>query len=291
MLLTLLGLAGVSASGPLMAATAAPAFAIALLRNLFATIVIAPATFFGPQRRELTRLAPTTVLLTVGAGVALAGHFAFWITALTLTSVAAAVALVAMQVLWVIVINAVFKERSGGAVVMGALVAVAGVFVITGVDLQFSRDALLGDVYALLGGFFAAVYVVIGARARVAMSTTNYTFVCYGTCSVVLAGLCIVTQTPFTGWSAKAWTLIVVVTLTAQLLGHSVFNHLLAVMSPVVISLVLLLEVPAAALIAAIALGERLPAATWGGLLLILTGLAVVTLLGPRAAASAPAAT
>ncbi|MBA2418954.1 MAG: EamA/RhaT family transporter, partial [Nocardioidaceae bacterium] len=62
----------------------------------------------------------------------------------------------------------------------------------------------------------------------------------------------------------------------AQLLGHSVFNHLLAVMSPAVVSLLLLLEVPAAALLAGLFLGQTPPIGVYVGLVLILVGLAVV---------------
>lgn len=64
----------------------------------------------------------------------------------------------------------------------------------------------------------------------------------------------------------------------AQLLGHTVFNHLLAVISPLVVSMTILLEIPGAAILAAIFLGEELPGGTYAGLAVILGGLAVVLL-------------
>ena len=73
--------------------------------------------------------------------------------------------------------------------------------------------------------------------------------------------------------------------MSAQLLGHSVFNHLLATMSPTVVSLVLLLEVPGAALLAAVFLGQAPPWGVYAGLLLILAGLGA----GGRVALAAPA--
>ena len=78
------------------------------------------------------------------------------------------------------------------------------------------------------------------------------------------------------GFSTRSWLLIVAVTLAAQLLGHSLFNHLLAVMSPIVISLIILLEVPGAALLAGLFLGQTPPWGVYVGLTLILIGLAVV---------------
>jgi drug/metabolite transporter (DMT)-like permease len=81
---------------------------------------------------------------------------------------------------------------------------------------------------------------------------------------------------------------LVAVTVAAQLLGHSVFNHLLAVMSPTLVSLVLLLEVPGAALLAAVFLGQAPPVGVYAGLALIVAGLALVVVRGGAVPAEAP---
>jgi drug/metabolite transporter (DMT)-like permease len=97
---------------------------------------------------------------------------------------------------------------------------------------------------------------------------------------------CLIGRVDLAGYDAKNWALIVGVTLAAQLLGHSVFNHLLAVMSATVVSLVLLLEVPGAAILAGIFLGQAPPIGVYVGLVLICGGLAVV--VRARNAATAP---
>ncbi len=61
-------------------------------------------------------------------------------------------------------------------------------------------------------------------------------------------------------------------------MGHTAFNHLLGTMSPLLVSMIILLEIPGAALLAAVFLGETLPAGTYSGLGLILAGLTVVVL-------------
>lgn len=280
-LLLAVAILGVSASGPLMAATTAPALAIAFWRNATATVLLAP-TALTTGRRELAGQSHRRWLLVGFAGVMLAAHFATWISSLKLTSVAAAIALVSMQVLWVVLIDVVRGVRPGLAVVVGCALAIGGVFVITGVDLSLSRDALIGDGLALAGGLFAALYVVAGARARETLGTTTYTFLVYGVCALTMLAVCLASGVQLGGFAARDWALIAAVTVCAQFLGHSVINHLLAVMTPVVISLALLLEVPVGAMLAAIFLGEALPWATYGGLVLILAGLAVVTLARGR---------
>lgn len=273
--LLMLGVLGVSASGPIMAATAAPALAIAFWRNALGAVIMGGpavvskrAEFTGLGRRDFYRLAV--------AAVALALHFACFVTALKLTSVAAATALVCLQVAWIALFDALRGSRPSTAVVLGLGIAFFGVVIITGFDLSLSPQALLGDVLALAGGALAGIYQMAGAAARRTLSTGTYTTLCYGGCAGILLGMCLVFQQPLNGFSPAAWIGILAVTLVAQIMGHSVFNHLLAVMSPLVVSMVILLEIPGAAVLAAVFLDEQLPAGTYAGLGLILVGLAVV---------------
>lgn len=278
--LVVVAVLGVSASGPLMASIAAPALAIAFWRNAAATAVLAPFAA-ARSRTELRALDRRHVLLTVLAGVMLAGHFAAWVTALQLTSVAAATALVSTQVVWVVALDHLTGHRASRPVLLGCTLAVAGVLLVTGVDLTLSTRAVVGDLLAVLGGAFAAAYLVCGRAVRTRLSTTGYTAACYGTCALVLAVAALTTGTRLTGFSTETWLLLGAVTVSAQLLGHSLLNHLLGVMSPTLISLLLLLEVPGAALLAAVFLGQAPPWAVYAGLALILAGLAVVTLVRP----------
>jgi drug/metabolite transporter (DMT)-like permease len=170
--------------------------------------------------------------------------------------------------------------------VVGLVTAFAGVLVVSGVDLSLSTRALVGDVLALVGGMAAAAYTVIGSRARQTASTTTYTFVCYGTCATLLAVASLVSGQHLTGYPLKQWGLLLLVTATAQLMGHSVFNHLVATTGPMLVSLALLLEVPGASLLAAVFLGQTPPAAAIAGLVVILAGMALVVVNNrtPRAA-------
>ncbi len=286
LVLALVGVLGVSASGPLMASIAAPALVITFWRNGLATLVIAP--FAVSRRGELRTAGQRTLLLTVAAGVLLAAHFAAWVSALKLTSVASATALVSLQAGFVVLIDRLRGRSVRRAVVMGLLVSFAGVLVVSGVDLSLSSRSLIGDLLALAGGAFAAAYTVLGGHVRQSLSNTAYTVLCYGTSALVAVVVCLVAGLPLIGYDGRTWGGLVAVTVSAQLLGHSVFNHLLAVVSPTVVSLVLLLEVPGAAALAAVFLGQAPPIGVYAGLLLVLSGLAVVVLRGQRPSVEAP---
>jgi drug/metabolite transporter (DMT)-like permease len=274
------GVVAVSLSGPLMAAAVVPPLAIAFWRNGFATLALAPAAATrrraevrGLDRRQLGRI--------VLSGTALALHFGTWVTSLTLTSVASATAIVCLQMAWIAAWQLLRGERFDLRTGLGLVLAFAGVLVVSGVDLTVSVQALVGDVLALVGGMAAAAYTVLGSRARETTSTTAYTFVCYGTCAALLAVACAVAGQPLAGYPAAQWGLLLLVTATAQLLGHSVFNHLLATTGPLLVSLALLLEVPGASVLAALILGQTPPVGALAGLLVILAGMALVVVGRP----------
>lgn len=270
------GVIGVSMSGPLIAAAGAvPALAMSLWRSGLGALSLAPRGLTA-SRRELLALPRQQVVRSCFAGVMLACHFAAWTASLKYTSVASATALVCLQVAWVVLIARFSGTRVTTRVWQGLGLALAGVLVVSGVDLSISTRALAGDALALLGGVFAALYVTVGGRVREQASTTTYGLLCYSTSAVLLLIACAATGTQMAGFSTRSWLLIAGVTLASQILGHSVFNYLLATISPTTVSMTFLLEVPGAALLAGLFLGQSPPLTVYGGLLLILVGLALV---------------
>jgi len=270
-----IGVAAVSTSGPIIAATAAPALAIAFWRNAMAASVLAPWTLLR-HRDELFALSGRARRLAVVAGVFLAAHFATWVPSLRFTSVASATALVSTQPVWA----ALLARRAGAHIAraawVGIVVAVCGAVVLTGADISASGRALTGDLLALAGGMFAAAYMVAGSAVRRHVSTATYTTVCYTTTATLLLITCIVAGSALSGYPASAWARIVAVTAGAQFLGHSLFNRVLRTVSPTMVSLAILFEVPGAALVAAVWLDQTPPAAALPGLVMLLAGIAVV---------------
>ncbi|WSA47675.1 DMT family transporter [Streptomyces sp. NBC_01803] len=269
---------GVSLSGPLVAATAAPALAVAFWRNALAVAGLAPVVALrGRLRTELAGVGSRALLLSLAAGAALAAHFALWLPSLRLTSVASSVALVTTTPIWTTLLLRLSGHRPPVAVGLGSAVAFAGVLLLTGVDLAVSAEALAGDALALAGGITAAGYVLIGAEVRRTVSTTAYTFLCYTTTAVLLLAVCLmVGVSPVGGYSGETWLKLGVLTVAAQLLGHSLLNRVVRGLGPSITSTALLLETPGAALVAAVWLGQLPPAAACPALAVILLGLALV---------------
>jgi drug/metabolite transporter (DMT)-like permease len=266
----------VATSGPLIAAAVVPALAIAFWRNAMASAVIVPAVLLR-RRGELAGLDRRERRLALLAGLLLALHFATWVPAVTMTSVASATALVGTQPVW----SALIAKRRGQevtrAVWFGIGLSLSGAALLTGADFQISGMALVGDLLALVGGMFAAAYMVAGSEVRRSVSTTTYTAICYSTTSVLLLIVCLVAGQELWGYDGIDWWKLVALTAGAQLLGHSLFNTVLKRVSPTVVSLSILLEIPGAAIIAAIFLeGQQVPWLAAPAAVLLLAGLAIV---------------
>ncbi|HEU0130201.1 MAG TPA: DMT family transporter [Mycobacteriales bacterium] len=288
--LIVLGVSGVSTSAPLIRAAAAPAFAVAFWRNAMACGVLVPWTW-ARARDEVRALTARDKRLALLAGGLLALHFATWIPSLSFTSVASSTALVATQPVWAALIARYRGDNVPALGWAGIWLAVLGAVLLTGIDLHFSARALTGDLLALVGGFFAAAYVTVGAEVRRTVSTTVYTTVCYATTAVLLLVLLGATRTRMVGFPARTWLSIAELTVAAQLLGHSVFNRVLKTTSPTVVSISILFEIVGATVLAAVYLNERPRLVALPAALVIVAGIVAVIRAGERrpAVAGVPA--
>ena len=275
--LVLLGVAvsAISISGPLIVATAAPALAIAFWRCAIGG-GLTGLWVAVRNRKELLGLTRRQFWLTVSAGLLLGGHFATWIPSLRLTTVASSTALIATQPIFAALIARARGIRIPVRAWIGIGVAIAGVVLLTGIDAGISTQALLGDLLSLIGAFLAAAYVSVAERVRQEVSTATTTFVLYASSAVLLLVMALAFRESLTGFSAQAWAFILILTLTAQLLGHTLFSRVLATTSATVVSMVILLEAPLSTIVAAIFLGQVPPLTLIPAALLLFAGLVLV---------------
>lgn len=191
------------------------------------------------------------------------------------TSVAVGTALTALQPIFA----AYFVKRLGGSIPRrawtGMSIALVGVVIITGVDLQISTRAFLGDIAAIACAALAAMYVVLGARARETVSTATYTSVAYLTCSLISLVFALFSKTELVDFPMREWLLLIALIAGAQLLGHTILNFTLKSLSPAIASLVVFFEVPVSAILAFWWLDQLPPLGTIPGLILILVGCRV----------------
>ncbi|TFV78395.1 DMT family transporter [Blastococcus sp. CT_GayMR19] len=270
-----LAVVGVSLSAPLTAMVTAPMLALAFWRNAAGAAALLPV-LLTRERATLAGLRWRDLRSSVVAGLFLAAHFATWLPSISMTSVAASIALVTTTPIWTALAARISGVRLPAAVWWGLLLAVVGVALIVGVDIQVSEEALKGDGLALLGAICAGGYVLAGARARQRLATSAYAVICYSVCAAMIAVSAVVVDAPLGGFTARNWWLIAAITVAAQLFGHTLLNLVLSTVGPTVVSLAVLLEVPGALLFALVLLGQVPPLLALPGVALVVVGVALV---------------
>jgi drug/metabolite transporter (DMT)-like permease len=271
------GVVAVSTSAPLIREADAPALAIASWRNLLAAGVLV-VLVAAAHRRAVAGLDRRERRLVVAAGLLLGGHFATWVPSVERTTVASSVALVSTQPVWAALIAHTRREPVGRRTWWGIGLALVGVLVLSGVDVAVDSDSLVGDALALAGGVLAAGYVTVGAAVRRTVPNAVYTLGCYAVAGVAVGAVALAAGDPMTGYDGRTWAVIVAITAGPQLLGHSVFNRVLPVVGPTVVSVAVLLEVAGATLLAWWWSGELPPAGAVPAAALLLAGVGLVLL-------------
>jgi drug/metabolite transporter (DMT)-like permease len=273
------GVIAVSFSSVLVRLADAPALAVAFYRCFMAAVVLLPLAFVR-HRDELRGLDRRQWRIALLSGLFLGAHFATWIPSLSYTTVAASNVLVTTQPIWVAIFGRFMGERVARRAYLGIGVALVGTLIISGGDLGGGGRAAFGDLLALTGAIFAALYILSGRTLRQEISLVTYTGVVYMTAAIALSLAMLVSGTAFLGYEAKVWLLFVLITIGPQFLGHTVFNYLLGHVPASAVAIGVMAEPVGASLLAYAVLSEVPTVATVVGGALILAGVAQALVSG-----------
>jgi drug/metabolite transporter (DMT)-like permease len=287
LLLLIVGVTAVSFSAVLVREADAPSMAVAFYRCAMASVVLVPLGLVR-HRDEYRRLTPRQWRLALASGVVLSAHFATWISSLSFTTVAASAVLVQTLPLWVAAFGRFVGERPSRRALVGMGVAIVGTAIIAGGGFEGGSRAVLGDLLALAGAVFAAIYVLLGRSLRQQLSLVTYSSIVYAASATVLAVVMAVSGTAFLGYPSKTWLMFVLITAGPQFLGHTTFNYLLGHVRASIVAVALLAEPVGATLLAWLVLGERPGVATAIGGAVVLVGVYLAIAAESRAVDVAP---
>jgi drug/metabolite transporter (DMT)-like permease len=270
----------ISSAAILIRAADAPPLAVASGRLGLAGLALLPWTARA-WRRERVRPGSPALRLAVLAGVFLALHFAFWITSLGLTSVAASVTLVTTTPVWMTIMTTALGEPTSPVTWLGVLIAVAGGVLVGLAGSETGDTTLGGNLLALAGAVSVAVYLLLGRSAQRTLSTGLYLGLAYGSAGVILLVAALAAgQSPF-AQPAVFWFWVALLAALPQLVGHSTFNWLMRYLPATLVTMLVLTESIGASLLALAIFGEVPGWQVIAGASLLLSGVAVCALARP----------
>jgi drug/metabolite transporter (DMT)-like permease len=252
----LIGIIAISTASIFIKLCDAPVLIIATYRLMVASLILSPFAYYKKTWKGWERSAWGWLLLS---GLLLSLHFALWITSLKYTSVASSVVLVTTHPIFVGLGGLLFlKERLGLNLIIGIALSVLGSGLISYGDMTLSREALMGDGFALMGAIAASGYLLVGRKMRKDQELFSYIFPVYSTAGLILILLSLISRQSFFGYSSSTYFYLFLLALVPQLIGHTTFNWALKYVPASIVAVAILGEPIGSTILAFFILGEGL---------------------------------
>jgi drug/metabolite transporter (DMT)-like permease len=268
-----IGIFAISTASIFIKLCEAPVLIIATYRMVLASFMLMPfacykKTWRGWEKKELGWFLLSGLFLSL--------HFAFWIASLKYTSVASSVVLVTTHPIFVGIGGWIFlKEQVGMNLVLGIALSVLGSGLISYGDMVWSKEALMGDGFALLGAIAASGYLLVGRKMRKDQDLLSYIFPVYSTAGLILILLSLIFHESFFGYSLPIYFFLFLLALIPQLIGHTTFNWALKYLPASMVAITILGEPIGSTILAYFILGEGLTILKVFGGVLIFTGILI----------------
>jgi drug/metabolite transporter (DMT)-like permease len=273
-----IGILAVSSASILIRLSNAPPLVIGAYRMVLAALLLAPWAV-SRSIPEWRRLSRREWWLLVLSGLALAAHFAAWITSLSLTTVSSSVILVSTSPIFVgLASYFILHERVSWRKTLAICLALAGTVIVAMGDFSLSGRALAGDLLAIGGALAVSCYLLLGRVLRRRLSTLAYVWPCYSIAGISLLTICLITSQPILGYSLNTYVLLVLLAILPQIIGHSAFNWALAYFTPVFITIATLGEPIGASILAFFILHEIPTTVTLFGGAVTLVGIILASI-------------
>jgi drug/metabolite transporter (DMT)-like permease len=264
----------------------APRLAIAFWRDMF--IALACLGFLAVWRPGWLRVGRADLRSFAAIGAISVGvYHALWVTSIALNGAAVATVLIYTFPTFV-TLGAwlLFREPIGRAQVAALILALLGcALVVRAYDPAVLQVSWLGALVGVFTGMTHAGYVLFSQRAVRSYSpwvSLAYTML-FGSLALLLLNVLLAPSQLFAiGDSAGPWLLLLGLALGPTLGGYVLFTAALRHIPGRIASLIAVVEAPAAALLAALVLGERMEWPQLLGLVLILGAIGLPRVLSAR---------
>ena len=277
----LIGVVAVSFAAIFIRLADAPPLVIATYRLSIASLILIPVTV-ARSAFNLRALPPRSWLLITLSSVLVATHFGLWITSLSYTSIASSVILVTSHPIFVAVISYfLWQERLDKVMMAGIAVAMLGILGLNYGGYTFSAASFRGDLLALMAALAMGGYLIIGRQLKTRIAVLPYLTLVYSGAAILLLLTILLAGYSLIGYSMKTYSMMILLAVVPQLIGHSSLNMALRWLPVTLVSIAILGEPVGASLLGYLVMEEIPTGSEIISGLLILTGIFIVVRRNP----------
>lgn len=271
------GVVCIACSAIFVKSAALPGPTSAFYRVFFAAVVAVPWWLW----KRPSHPSFNAVVLTLAGGIFFAIELVLWQMALLVTSAANATLLVNVAPVWVgLGALLIFRERLGTYFWGGLTIAFVGMALVVSGGAKHFENFNYGDLLAISGSLFYALYLLVTQRVRTGMDTLTFLALSVISSVVVLLLTCLVLGSPLSGFNIQAWISLAALGLFSHLGGYLAINYALGHLRASSVSVTLLGQPVITALLSIPLLSEWLSVQQIVGGAIVLVGVYLVNRRG-----------
>jgi len=269
------GLLGVSFGAPLAKfLPGLAALTIAFWRMAGASTLLWGHGFMKKQQSLNRNRFPAIIT----AGVFLALHFAFFYSAVKITSIANATLFATLAPIFTLIYERfVLKHKLPFGALVGLWMAVAGAVIVQSSGFEWGTETTTGNLYALISSVCMSVVLIIAQRIRTEMTNILYTRWLYFFAALTLAIITISLGVDLR-FEAPDFKWLLGLVILPTLIGHNSMSYAVKFLRPTIVGSMPFGEPILASVLAWLFFGELVGWNTAIGGLITLSGLVILTL-------------
>jgi len=255
------------------------AISAAFYRMLFAWLLLAPYCFKYSKLRITTK----PLLLAITGGLVFALDIAVWNVSILKSTATISTLVANLAPVWVGLLSLlILKKQPGISFWLGTFIAISGMCILVGIQNLLKLQLNEGVVLAIISSFLYAVYILISKDVLRHVSGVVFMFYNMLAATLALGLYSLSTNDQLWGYSQHAWLVLVAMGVICQLAGWITINYSVSHMESTKVSIALLGQTVATALLAWVILGEHVGVAELLGGVVVLVGIGVMFVKGKK---------
>jgi len=248
------------------------ALSAAFYRMFFTWVILAPYCLFYKNLRIPAR----ALTIAVAGGLVFALDIAVWNISILKSTATISTLVANLAPLWVGILSLVIlKKQPGISFWLGTLIAITGMCILVGISNLLRHQLNAGVLYALASSVLYAIYILITKDVLEHIDTVVFMFYSMLASTVALGVYCLFNGDQLYNYSMHTWLILIILGVVCQLTGWITINYSIHKMDPAQVSITLLGQTIATALLAWLMLNERIGFTELVGGVIVLVGIGV----------------